>query len=70
MQANSWHQYKSTSIYTFESGKFGKEGDIKFEYHENEKSFLDEKKNTFYSFLTAIIWQKNKNSIKNTGHKL
>ena len=30
----------------------------KFEYLENEKSFLDEIRNIFHSFLTAIIWWK------------
>ena len=41
-----------TSICPFESGKCGKEGKKrqKFEYLENEKSFLDEIKNTFHSF--------------------
>ena len=39
----------STSIYPFESGKCGKEEEKiqKFEYLENEKSFLDEKKKHF-----------------------
>ena len=42
----------STSIYPFELGKCGKEGKtpLKFEYLENEKSFLDEIKNIFHSF--------------------
>ena len=42
----------STSICPFESGKCGKEGKKlqKIEYLENEKSFLDEIKNTFHSF--------------------
>ena len=39
----------STSICPFESGKCGKEGK-KFEYLENEKSFLDEIKNISHSF--------------------
>ena len=40
------------SICTFESVKCGKEGKkfLKFEYLENEKSFLNEIKNIFYSF--------------------
>ena len=33
----------------------------KFEYLENEKSFLDEIKSIFYSFLRAFIWLKIKN---------
>ena len=42
----------STSICSFESGKCGKEEEEvqKFVYLENEKSFLDEIKNTFHSF--------------------
>ena len=52
----------STSICPFESGKCGKEEEKlqKFEYLENEKSFLDEI-NIFHSFRRAIIWWKNKN---------
>ena len=41
----------------------------KFEYLENEKSFLVEIKN-FHSFWRPIIWWKDKNLIKNSGHKL
>ena len=42
----------STSICPLESGKCGKEGEKlqKFEYLENEKSFLDEIKNISRSF--------------------
>ena len=29
---------------------------LKYEYLENEKSFLDEIKSIFHSFLKAIIW--------------
>ena len=36
----------------------------KFEYHENEKGFLDEMKSIFHSFWRAIIWWKNKNLMK------
>ena len=62
----------STSIYPFGSGKCGKEGKkiLKFEYLENEKSFLDEIKNNFHSFWRLIIWSKNKKLIQNSGHKL
>ena len=44
MIATSLHQIISVSFCPFESGKCGKEGKIlqKFEYLENEKSFLDE----------------------------
>ena len=61
-----------TSIFPFESGKCGKEGEKiqKFEYLKNKKSFLDEIKNIFHSFRRAIISWKNKNLIKNSGHKL
>ena len=56
----------STSICPFESGKCGKEEkkSQKFEYLENEKSFLDEIKNIFQSFWRAIIWEKNIKLIK------
>ena len=40
-----------------------KEGEMeiqKFEYLENEKSFLDEIINIFHSFWRAIIWWKTK----------
>ena len=51
MQANSIHDIINyfTSICSFESGKCGKEEEKlqKFEYLENEKSFLDEIKNIF-----------------------
>ena len=62
----------STSICPFESGKSGKEEEKiqKSEYLENEKSFLDEIKNISHSFRRAIIWQKNRSLIKNSGHKL
>ena len=42
----------STSIWPFEFGNCGKEGKKlqKFEYLENEKSFLDEIKSIFHSF--------------------
>ena len=42
----------STFIYPFESGKYGKKGEKlqKFEYLENEKSFLDEIKTFFMVF--------------------
>ena len=42
----------STSICPFESRKCGKEGKIlqKFEYLENQNSFLDEIKNISHSF--------------------
>ena len=49
MQTNSDFINCSTSICPFESGKCGKEGKKlqKFEYLGNEKSFLDEIKNSF-----------------------
>ena len=50
----------ATSISPFESGKSGKEQEKiqKFEYLENENSFLDEIKNFFHTFWQAIIWWK------------
>ena len=50
----------STSTCPFVFENCGKEGKIllKFEYLENEKCFLDEIKNTFHSFWSAIIWWK------------
>ena len=62
----------SISICPFLSGKCGKEGKKlqKYEYLENENSFFDEIKNTFHSFGRAINLWKNKNLIKNSGHKL
>ena len=50
----------STSICLFESGKSGKEEEKiqKFEYLENEKSFLDEIKDIFHSFWRAIFSEK------------
>ena len=51
----------STSICPFESRMCGKEGKKlqKFEYFENEISFLDEIKNIFHSFWRPIIcWKK------------
>ena len=41
----------------------------KIEYLENEKSFLDEIKNIF-QFLEGYHLVRNKNLIKNSGHKL
>ena len=42
----------------------------KFEYLDNEKSFLDEIKKLFSYFLKGYHLIKNKNLIKNSGHKL
>ena len=55
-----------TSTCPFESGNCGKEGKKlhKFEYLENEKSFLDEIKNILHSFQRAIIWLMMKNSVQ------
>ena len=61
----------SVFICPFESRERGKEGKKlqKFEYLENEMSFFNEIKN-IYNFWRAIIWWKNKNLIKNNGHKV
>ena len=68
----SIHDIISYSTCPFESGKCGKEGKKiqKSEYLENEKSFLDEIRNIFYSFRRAINWSKNKNLIKNSRQAL
>ena len=52
MQASTWHHKLFHSICPFVFGKCGKEQRKlqKFEYLENEKSFLDEVKNAFHSF--------------------
>ena len=52
MHVNSWHHKLFISICPFESGKCGNEVKKlqKFEYLENEKSFLDEIKSIFHSF--------------------
>ena len=44
----------------------------KFEYLENEKSFVDETKIIFHVFEGLSFGKKNKNKnlIKNSGHKL
>ena len=63
----------STCICSLESGKCGKEEKKlqKFKYLKNEKSFFGEIKNIFSQFLKGyIIWWKNNNLIKNSGHKL
>ena len=72
MQASSWHHKLFHFHLRFWIKKCGKEGKKlqKFEYLENEKSFLDEIKNISHSFQRAIIWWKDKNLIKNSGRKL
>ena len=51
-------------------GKKGRKTKIqKFDYLENEKSFLDEIKNTFIVF-EGLSFGENRNLIKNSGHKL
>ena len=71
IQSSFWVTSKNSDC-PFESGKCEKEGKKiqKFEYLENQKSFLDEIKNIFHSFWRPIIWWKNKKLIKNSGHKL
>ena len=44
--------------------KKGKAEIQKFEYLENEKSFLDEIKNILHRLWRVIIWSKNKNLMK------
>ena len=58
MEANSWHH----KLLPFWIWKFGKEGKKlqEFEYLENEKSFLDEIKNIFHSFLQSVCTGKSR----------
>ena len=49
--------------------KEGKTKIQKFKYLKNEKSFLDEIKNIL-QFLKGYHLMKDKNLIKNSGHKL
>ena len=60
MQAHSWYNKYSPSIYPFEFAKHGKEGKKlqKLEYLENNKTFFDKTKNSFYSFWWDIVWWK------------
>ena len=55
MQANSWHElfYFDLSFWIWKVER--KEKIQKFEYLENEKSFLDEIKNIFDSFWRAKL---------------
>ena len=39
--------------------KEGKTEMQRFEYVENEKSFLNETKSIFHNYLRAIVWWKN-----------
>ena len=55
-------------LLNLESGKEGKKLQ-KLEYRENEENFLNKTKNIFLSVWKAIIWWKNKNLIKKSGHK-
>ena len=72
MQANSWHHkffHFHLSFWIWKVWK-GREKLQKFEYLEKEKGFLDEIKNIFHIFWRSIVWWKNKNLTKNSGHKL
>ena len=62
MQVNSWQHklfYFHLTFWIWKEWK-GREKTQKFKYFENEKSFLNEIKNIFHSFVRAIIWWKNK----------
>ena len=48
--------WSTSKAMTDREKKEGKTEIQKFEYLENEKSFLDEVKNIFHSFWRAIIW--------------
>ena len=70
MEANLWHKLFHFHL-PFWIWKVWKGKKLqKFEYLENEKSFLDKIKNIFHSFWRPIIWWKNRNLIKNSTHKL
>ena len=60
-----YHINYSTSICPFEFGKCGKEGKKlqKLEYFENEKSFLDEIKKTFFIVFEGYHLVKKKKKI-------
>ena len=72
MQANSWHHKLFHFHLSFCICKVwkGREKITKFWISRERKKLFDEIKNTFNSFGRAIIWSKNKNLIKNSGHKL
>ena len=55
LQDLSWIWLESNGWQREKEGKMEK---LKFEYLENEKSFLNEIKNIFHSFWRAIIWWK------------
>ena len=56
MPDSLWHHKLFHFDCPFKSGKCGKEEKLqKFEYLENEKSFLDEIKNIFHCFWRPII---------------
>ena len=62
MQVNSWQHklfYFHLTFWIWKEWK-GREKTQKFKYFENEKSFLNEIKIIFHSFVRAIIWLKNK----------
>ena len=71
MQVCSWHKlfHFHLTFWIWRVWK-GRVKTQKFKYLKNEKSFLDEIKNIFHSFVRAIIRWKNKNLIKNNRHKL
>ena len=66
MPSNSWHHKLFHFRLPFRILKVwkGRKKLQKFEYLENEKSFLDEIKNIFHIFWRAVIWWKNKNLIE------
>ena len=72
MQANSWHHKLFHFHLSFWIWKVWK-GREKITNNLNicrTKGVLDEIKNIFHSFWRAIVWWKNKNLTKNSGHKL
>ena len=74
-----WHQTLIRFIFNhplnqwLTEGKRGEDGNKKFEYLENQKSFFNEIKSIFHIFWRTIIcWKKKKKKkvCKNSGHKL
>ena len=70
MQANSWHHklfYFHLSFWIWKVWK-GRSKSTKIWISRERKVLF--RWNNFLSFLRAIIWWKNKNLIKSSGHKL
>ena len=72
MQANLWRHkllHFHLPFWIWKRWK-GREKITKVWISQERKNFLDEIKNILHSFWRPIIWWKNKNLIRNSGHKL